>query len=70
MCVSAVSRSVVPGSLQEYWSGPPSLLQGLFRMQGLNPSLLHWQVCPLALSQLGRQKICPNGIDQFELKVT
>ena len=28
-------------SRQEYWSGLPFLLQGIFRIQGLNPGLLH-----------------------------
>ena len=34
-------------SRQEYWSGLPLLLQGIFLTQGSNPSLLHllhWQV--------------------------
>ena len=34
-------------SLQEYWSGSPALLQGIFQIQGLNLWLLcflHWQV--------------------------
>ena len=46
---------------QEYWSGLPFLLQEFFQMQGLNPSLLHWQMYSLAMSHLGRQKICPSG---------
>ena len=29
---------------QEYWSGLPFLLQGIFLTQGLNPRLVHWQV--------------------------
>ena len=28
---------------QEYWSGLPFLLQGIFLTQGSNPHLLHWQ---------------------------
>ena len=28
-------------SQQEYWSGLPFLLQGIFLTQGLNPGLLH-----------------------------
>ena len=30
-------------SRQEYWSGLPCPLQGIFLTQGLNPHLLHWQ---------------------------
>ena len=43
-------------SRREYWSELPSLLQGIFPTQGLNPSLLcllHWQVDFLPLSHLG-----------------
>ena len=40
-------------SRQEYWSGLPFLLQGIFPTQGLNPTLLHWQVDSLPLSHLG-----------------
>ena len=29
------------GISQQYWSGLPSLLQGIFLTQGLNPGLLH-----------------------------
>ena len=39
-------------SKQEYWSGLPSLLQGIFLTQGSNPNLLsslHWQVVSLPL---------------------
>ena len=35
---------------QEYWSGLPFLLQGIFLTQGSNPRLLHWQVDSLPLS--------------------
>ena len=34
-------------SRQEYWSGLPSILQGIFPAQGLNPHLLLWQACSL-----------------------
>ena len=40
-------------SRQEHWSGLPALLEGLFPIQGLNPSLLylqHWQVGSLLLA--------------------
>ena len=37
-------------SRQEYWSGLPFLLQGIFPTQGLNPWPLHWQVDSLLLS--------------------
>ena len=43
-------------SRQEYWSGLPSFLQGIFPAQGLNPCLLrllHWQVGSLPLRHLG-----------------
>ena len=39
---------------QEYWSGLPFLLQGIFLTQGSNPSLLDWQEDSLPLSHLGR----------------
>ena len=40
-------------SRQEYWSGQPCPLQGVFLTQGLNPHhrcLLHWQAGSLPLS--------------------
>ena len=40
-------------SKQEYWSGLPFLLQGIFLTQGLNPHLLHWQEDSLPLNHLG-----------------
>ena len=40
-------------SRHEYWSGLPFLLQGIFPIQELNPTLLHWQVDSLPLSHLG-----------------
>ena len=43
-------------SRQEYWSGLPFLLQGIFPTQESNPSLLcllHWQVDSLPLCHLG-----------------
>ena len=30
-------------SSQEYWSGLPFPLQGIFPTQGSNPGLLHWR---------------------------
>ena len=41
-------------SRQEYWSGLPSLLQGIFPTQGLNPGLLH---CGQILDQLNHRGI-------------
>ena len=44
---------------QEYWSGLPSLLQGVFTTQGSNPCLLcllQWQVNSLPLSHLARSQ--------------
>ena len=43
-------------SWQEYWSGCPFLLQGIFPTQGLNLHLLHllhWQANSLPLCHLG-----------------
>ena len=40
-------------SRQEYWSGLPFLLQGIFPTQGLNLSLLHWHADSLPLSYQG-----------------
>ena len=37
-------------SRQEYWRGLHFLLQGIFLTQGLNLSLLHWQMDSLPLS--------------------
>ena len=34
---------------QEYWSGLPFFLQGIFPTQGSNPRLLHWQAVSLTL---------------------
>ena len=41
-------------SRQEYWNGLPSLLQGVFLTQGLNPGLLH---CRQIIYQLSRVKV-------------
>ena len=46
-------------SRQEYWSGLPFLLQGIFLTQGLNPHLLcllHWQAGSLPLVPPGTYK--------------
>ena len=40
-------------SRQEYWSGLPSLLQGIFPTQGLNPGLLHFGQIVYPLSHQG-----------------
>ena len=37
-------------SRQEYWSGLPFLLQGIFLTQGLNPGLLHCRQIPYCLN--------------------
>ena len=42
---------------QEYWSGLPFLLQGIFPTQGLNPYLLHWKVDSLPLSHQGSREV-------------
>ena len=58
---SVISNSSRPHELYSPWNSPgqnagvgsPSLLQGMFPTQGLNPfllSLLHWQVGSLPLS--------------------
>ena len=39
---------------QEYWSGLPCLLQGIFLTQGSNPCLLHRQVGSLPLVPPGK----------------
>ena len=56
-------------SRQEYWSGLPVLLQGIFPAQGSNTSLLrllHWQVGSLPLVPPGK----PNSLLwQFEVRV-
>ena len=47
-------------SRQECWSGLPYLLQEIFPMQGLNPSLLcllHWQLESLPLVPLGKPSL-------------
>ena len=44
-------------SRQEYWSGLPLPFQGIFQIEGLNPSLLcllHWQLDSLPLVLLGK----------------
>ena len=43
---------------QGYWVGSHFFLQGIFPTQGLNPSLLHWQVDSLPLSHLGSPGKC------------
>ena len=41
-------------SLPGYWSGFPYPLQGFFPTQGLNQSLLHWQVDSLSSEPPGK----------------
>ena len=43
---------------QGYWVGSHFFLQGIFRTQGLNPSLLRWQVDSLPLSHMGSPRKC------------
>ena len=40
-------------SRQEYWSGLPFLLQGIFPTQGFYMHLLYWQEDSLPLNHLG-----------------
>ena len=56
-------------SKQEYQSGLPFLLQGIFLTQGSNPRLrclLHWQACSLPLTHLGSPQgsISPQNYSQ------
>ena len=56
--------SVMGFSRQEYWSGLPACLQGIFPTQGSNPhllGLLHWQVDSLSLGPPRKTwiKLCP-----------
>ena len=44
------------------------LLQGIFPPQGLNPSLLHWQVASLPLSHQGSPKIFHLHVYSFKVK--
>ena len=59
----AVARQAPPSmefSRQEFWSGCPFLLQGIFPIQGLNMHLLHllhWQEDSLALVPPGKPRI-------------
>ena len=50
MDYSRPGSSVHGISQQEYWSGLPFLVQGIFLTQGSNPYFLHWQVDSLPLS--------------------
>ena len=53
-----IARQAPPSmgfSRQEYWSGLPALLQGIFPNHGLNTCLLRWQAGPLLLA-LGSPK--------------
>ena len=52
-CTIAHQAPLMGFPRQEYWSGLPFLLQGIFPAQGSNPRLLHWQVDSLSLSRLG-----------------
>ena len=46
---------------QEYWSGLPFLLQGIFLIQGLNLHFLHGQANSLPLSHQGSPYICGDS---------
>ena len=51
-------------SRQEYWSGLPCPLQGIFPTQGLKPHflcLLHWHVGSLPLAPPGKPMILAEG---------
>ena len=56
-------------SRQEYWSGLPALLQGIFLTQGSNLSLLYWQVNSLPLhlweASTSLQKLIVNILFQI-----
>ena len=65
-----------PGSLsmgfsrQEYWSGLPSLLQGIFPTQGLNPHLLcllHQQAGSLSLAPPGKPNYSSVDLNNTEI---
>ena len=53
MDCSSPGSSSMRFSRQEYWSGLPFLLQGIFPDQGSNLCLLHWQTGSLTLSHQG-----------------
>ena len=42
---------------QEYWSGLPFPSPGVFKTQGLNPGLLHWQAESLPSEPPGKPRI-------------
>ena len=48
---------------QEYWSGSHSLLQGIFPIQGLNLSLLHYKHILYHLSHQGSQKTTNKNVE-------
>ena len=56
-------------SRQEYSSGLPSLLQGIFPTQKWNLHLLHWQVDSLPLCYLGSVKQLYSNKNSFLKKV-
>ena len=62
---SSQSDSSVHGiSQQEFWSGLPFLLLGIFQIQGWNPHflcLLHWQTYSLPLNHLKAQHCYRNA---------
>ena len=50
---------------QEYWSGLPRPLQGIFLTQGSNPGflcLLHWQAGSFPLLPPGKPHICKYSL--------
>ena len=54
-------------SRQEYWSGLPFILQGIFRIQGSNPHLLH---CRQILYHLSHQGSPGNRWGKFKRMVS
>ena len=50
-------------SWQEYCSGLPFLLQGIFPTQGSNPRPLHWQADSLPLSHLGSPTVALTSLN-------
>ena len=51
-------------SRQEYWSGLPFLLQGIFPTQGLNPGLPHCGLTLYRLSHRGDSERRPHLLDR------
>ena len=54
---------------QEYWSGLPCPLQGIFLTQGWNPCLLLWQMGSLPLVPPGSPRIFIDGFKKSEISL-